>query len=595
MTGEEAGRSAEADFVEFAAAREGLAVRSATLVCDEPVLGERVALEAFTHLARNWSAAREEGPESVLRVELHRRAVAAVRDPVPDAPPDPPATHPGGATPAGVDVLTERRAAVRTALTRLTARQRSAAVQHWLEDRPEPEVARVLRTDPGVVHEDLRAVRAALAAADVRPVPGVDETHPRELLELVADELDEPPLAEEAWRRAVGARRTARRRAVLVGGVVVAAGAAATALLGRDEPARRTLRPSATPTPGAGRLTGVQVAGAAVYFAPPPDEEEGLPPYPDAAETALPGKLGPGTDFVLLSSAGSTASVRAVFLIRVGDDRYQPALFMPRQAPAPLLVPMAALHAVSDPAGNRTLPVGPRTIDSERHRLVFPQPGAVVVLEVRSARTFRFPVPDEHLTTAGWASDGRTIVATGSSGSWLVDSRTGEATATVIPVNAGWADVGATEAGPVVRGYSGRGQIVDVRSVDGPRVDVSGEAISTTEGWACRLTFFGSVEAMQNRVQGLFAVQRGLRPQPRILAATRAAGVQLGAYRPLAWGPRETVLFESRSNAATGRPVLRLLAWDVLEARLYRVASLDTPAYPVPGASDDPFTGAWAL
>jgi len=41
--------------------------------------------------------------------------------------------------------------------------------------------------------------------------------------------------------------------------------------------------------------------------------------------------------------------------------------------------------------------------------------------------------------------------------------------------------------------------------------------------------------------------------------------------------------------------VLRLLAWDVIEARLYQVAELDTPAYPAPGASDDLFTGAWAL
>jgi hypothetical protein len=381
---------------------------------------------------------------------------------------------------------------------------------------------------------------------------------------------------------------------VLAGGAVVAAGATALALRPSGTPVRP--RPSPTSPLAEGRLPEVPLAGATVHLAPAPDDEPSLPPYPDAAELALPERLGPGRDALeALSPAGTRASVRAVFLLRVDVDRYQPAVFLPRQTPAPLLVSMAPLRSTTDPDGNRGYPLGPRAIDADRHRVAFAQPGGVVVLELRSARAHRYPVPEEHLTGAGWANDGRTVVATGGKDNWLVDTRTGEVSSTILPVNAGFADLQALEGGTVVRGFSGRGTIVDTTSVDGPALEVQGSCVSNTEGWTCGAVYLGPVPSTGGRQQGLAAVQRDGRPRLRILAASTARGVMAEAYRPLGWGPRDTALLESLSTDESGRPVLRLLAWDVIEARLYRVATVTTPAYPADGASDDPFTGVWAL
>lgn len=583
MSGEEAGRAAaRAGFAEFASAHEGLAVRSAVLVCGDARTGERVALEALTAVARDWAVAREEGPEAALRRELHHRAVAAAEHHPPhdrDTEPTPGADDEG-------DAVEARRSAVRQALATLTPRQRSVAVLTWLEDRHSGDVASVVGRPLDEVHADLDTAEDALHAASVGAAG--DDARPWALLALVADEVEEPPLAAAAEDAAARSRRV-RRRGALLGGAVVVVGAAAAVALGGD-PEPPAPRPSPTTSEGDGRLTRLEVAGIGVYLAPV--DEELLPPYPDAPELALPGRLGPGPDrpLELLSAAGSSASVRAAFLVQVEPARYQPVLFLPRQTPDGLLVPMAPLRPTADTAGARGVPLGPRTIDTDRHRLVFPQPGAVVILEVRSARTFRIPVRDENLVTAGWAPDGHTVVATSSTGRWLVDTRRGTVVRAGGEVVPGWADIGVSGGRPMIRTFSGAGRLLSLRSLDGPEIDAYGEPISNIEGWACRATFFGASNATLGRMQGLMAAQSDVRPQPRILAAPNDA--PLFAYRPLGWGPRDTVLLESRSVGRDG-PVRRLLAWDVIEGRMYRVAELDAVARY--SADAQPFTGAWAL
>ncbi|QKE85169.1 hypothetical protein [Arthrobacter sp. NEB 688] len=590
MSGEEAGRAARAGFAEFASAHEGLAVRSAVIVCGDARTGERVALEALTAVALGWAAAREEGPESALRHELHRRALAAVER----RPQHGPATGPtpdddtdvAADADADADVVEVRRAAVRRALVGLTPRQRSVAVLTWLEDRHPGDVALVLDRPLTEVHADLAVAQDALEGAALGA--GGDDAHPWALLALVADEVDEPPVAVAAGE-AADRRRRVRRRGALLGGAALVAGVAGAFALGGD-PEAPAPRPRPTTSEGDGRLTRVDVAGIGVFLAPV--DESRLPLYPDAPELALPQRLGPGTDrpLELLSAAGSSASVRAAFLVQVEDGRYQPALFLPRQTPSSLLVPMAPLRPTADTAGAAGVPLGPRTIDTDRHRLVFPQPGAVVVLEVRSARTFRFPVRDENLVTAGWAPDGHTVVATSSTGRWLVDTRRSTVVRAGGEVVPGWADIGVSGGRPMIRTFSGAGRLLSLRSLDGPEVDTYGEAISNIEGWACRATFFGASNATLGRMQGLIAAQSDTRPQPRILAAPNDA--PLFAYRPLGWGPRDTVLLESRSTGPEGR-VRRVLAWDVIEGRMYRVAEVDPPRRDP--AAVQAFTGAWAL
>ena len=145
-----------------------------------------------------------------------------------------------------------------------------------------------------------------------------------------------------------------------------------------------------------------------------------------------------------------------------------------------------------------------------------------------------------------------------------------------------------------VRTFSGSGRITGARELTGPDLDAYGPSISNIEGWACRAAFFGAVPATRSRIQGLVAVQGDLRPSPRILAAARTAAVPLGSYRPLAWGPRDTVIFESRSvRGVFPRSATRVLAWDVIADRLYRVGEVDPPHRDAP--DEQGFTGVWAL
>lgn len=286
--------------------------------------------------------------------------------------------------------------------------------------------------------------------------------------------------------------------------------------------------------------------------------------------------------------------MRAVYLIQTGDDAYQPALSLPRQSAQVRLVAMAPLRPTGSGDGSSVPRLGPRTIDADRHRLVFAQPGAVVVLEVRSARTRRIPVDDDGLVDAGWATDGRTVVARSAENGWLVDSRSGEVTRASGEVHAGWADIAETAGRTSVRTFSGAGRVTGARELTGPDLDGYGPSISNIEGWACRAAFFGAVPATRSRIQGLVAVQGDLRPSPRILAAPRMTSVPLGSYRPLAWGPRDTVIFESRSvRGVFPRPATRVLAWDVIADRLYRVGEVDSAHRDAGG--DQAFTGTWAL
>ncbi|NHA68424.1 SigE family RNA polymerase sigma factor [Phycicoccus flavus] len=593
MTGEGAGPvDDEADFVDFAAACQGSALRAATLVTGDGTLGREVALDALRGIAADWGAARDEGPERRLRSAVLRRAVVVATDH--DDPVGPVRlSDEGDEDDDAVDEPEVRRAAVRAALAGLPPRTRAVAVSRWLEDRTDGETADHLGVEAAVVAADVDAARRALARADDRagPLPPEDD-RARDLLTLVADEVPEADLARPAWDAAVARRRTVRRRAALAGGVLVLGGAAG--LVAADRGTRRG--PAPAPSRSAAPLAGVRVQGAEVLYGPEPDDEESLPPYPDAAELGLRARLGPGADTPLeqLPSSGSSAPVAAVFLLRTGNDEYKPAVLLPARSPRPLVVPMAPLRPVDVPANGRGVPVGPDTIERDRHRLVFVQPDGLVVLEVRSTRTRRIPMPGARPERAGWAADGRTVVVTGSSRSWQVDSRTGVVRPTVVPVGPGWADIDLASGTPVVRGFSPRGEIVGVRSLDGPETEVSGFSASSPDGWACRLVRLGAPEVLGGRTEGLLAARRG-GGDTRVLAASTAPGVMPGAYRPLAWGPQATVVFESRSAGPTGRPVLRVLAWDLAASRLYLVGTLDTPAYPAPGFSDDPFTGVWTL
>ena len=145
---------------------------------------------------------------------------------------------------------------------------------------------------------------------------------------------------------------------------------------------------------------------------------------------------------------------------------------------------------------------------------------------------------------------------------------------------------------PLLRSFSAAGAYTGGRELRGPVIEVDGPTVSNTEAWASAHAYLGQTYAgAVGRSQGLLAVQGDLRPTPRILAATRSPAVPKGCYRPLAFGPQDVVILESRSFAGLSeRPTLRLLAWDVIGGRLSHVGEVG----PV-SANAGGFTGAYAL
>jgi hypothetical protein len=413
----------------------------------------------------------------------------------------------------------------------------------------------------------------------------------RELLELASDDVPDLDLAPEAWDEARRRNRMVVRRTVLGVGGVAAAGALGFVV--RDRNASPAPSPSTTTTATVsadGRMPTAQVGGVTVYLAPDPPDEALLPRYPDAARLKLPRHLGPA-DLAIRAELGPGGGVaeplRAVFLVVAEGGGYHPVLFAP-DAPFQVEVPSVR---VSQWEGVQSA-LGPRSISDDRHRVVIPQPGRVLVLDARDGSVVTIEVPDPTLSLAGWARDRTLVVVRGRDYGWLIDPRTGEIRKGRSAVNPDWADLSQGDAGAELRSFSGTGELTGIRLLLGAPVVPITTSVSNTEGWVAGGAFLpGVYQAAVERSQGLVAVHSDLPPKPRVLAATTGPLVPKGAYRALGWGPRDVVLFESRSERAGFQGIVRrVLAWDVNEGLLYQVADVDR-ASTVPGE----FSGTYAI
>ncbi|MFQ6173171.1 hypothetical protein ACK8HX_16320 [Oryzobacter sp. R7] len=423
----------------------------------------------------------------------------------------------------------------------------------------------------------------------------------RDLLELASDDVPEADLAEGAWRAARAEQRAVRRRVLLGAGAAAAAAAVTTVVLREaGEAGPPAGSPSASPAPSPTRLRTADVGGVTVHLAPPPGDESALPAYADAAVVGLGARIG-FTDAMQLPGLGpetgrpaNSASVRAVLLARLPErGLLMPVLHVPRaDGDRYLACPEVRLHPADPTETGQGMVLHPRAIRDDRLAVVFPQPSAVVVLDARTGVGRRIPVGDPGIRSAGWAKDGRTVVVHGAQADWLVDTETLAVTRAGDAVGAGWVDLVTTGEGSALRTFSAAGTLTGVRPLRGPVVEVDGPTVSNTEAWGAAHAYLGQTYAGAiGRSQGLLAVQGDLRPIPRLLAATRGPDVPKGCYRPLAFGPRDVVVLESRSfPGGADRPTLRLLAWDVIEGGLSFVGEVG-PVLPSVGG----FTGAYAL
>jgi len=416
----------------------------------------------------------------------------------------------------------------------------------------------------------------------------------RELLELASDDVPDLDLAPEAWKEAQRRNRMVVRRTVLGVGGVAAAGALGFVVRERSSaPAPAPSGPVRATVAADGQLPTAQVEGVTVYLAPDPPDEAFLPRYPDAARLKIPRHLGPADPAIraeLGPGGGVAEPLRAAFLVVAEGGGHHLVLFAPD---APFQVEVPGLR-VDQAAGNGVNAVlGPRSISDDRHRLVLPQPGRVVVLDVRDGTVDTIEVPDPTLLMAGWARDRTTVVARGRFDGWLIDSRTHAVRPATGAVNPDWADLAQGDREPAqLRTFSGSGELTGGRALLGAAVVPDTASVSNTEGWVAGGVFLpGAYQSAIGRSQGLVAVHSDLPPTPRVLAATPGPLVPAGAYRALTWAPRDVVLFESRSERAGFQGLVRrVLAWDVNEGVLYQVADVDRAAT-TPGE----FSGTYAL
>ena len=420
----------------------------------------------------------------------------------------------------------------------------------------------------------------------------------RELLELASDDVREPDLGSEAWETASRQRRTVRRRAVLAGGAAVAA---VSVLVVRERASAPTGADDALGVRRDLPLPTAVVGGVTVDLAPSPTDELTLPRYPFADELGLADTIG-FDDALRMPKLGASSgrpqnadSVRAVLLAWTARATGMvPVLYAPaRSAGEEYLVCAGAPLVRADP--NRSgegLVLDPRAIHVDRRSVVFPQPGEVVVLEARGGTALRIPVPDATLHRAGWARDGRTVIALGLERSWLVDTRDRSVRLADRPALPGRFDLHTEGAATSLSPVSASGERTATTPLGGAVLAVKGPTVGTSGGWAAAQASLGQtyVGAI-SRTQGVVAVHADRPADPRVLAATRGPGVPPGALRPVLWVREDVLVLESRSfPGASAVPVLRLLAWHVPRGRLYRVGVVG-PVNPNEGG----FTGAYAL
>ena len=392
------------------------------------------------------------------------------------------------------------------------------------------------------------------------------------LLETATEHLPEPDLAERAWVLALAEQQ--RRRRIWAGtvGAVAAAGLAVTAA-GLGGSSCRTPAPDVSSSTTS--ATGTLADGTAYAQMPLEGNESQLRHF----DSGLPSVIDPHAPATRISALKSPVAAVAAVYLRSDGENFHPVVVT--SVGEQVLVDTLTLVTVQDKDGN-TLPLlGPRALDG-RYAIV-PQPGQVVRLDLQTGVYASYPVPSQHLESAGWAADHSTIVARADDQTWIVD-----------PWNYG---VRARAAGPaaypglfrishedttpsrllVTRqnhdSQPGRGDFVNA-----PVTGTWGETINT-EQWAATGAFFD--QDLTSRVirlgngpvyQGLVAVDIESR-KARVLLAPENPDGQVGRIKGcctvLGWADGKTVLFQSVGSHGSW-----VLAWNVITGEVFETSRI---------------------
>ncbi len=154
-------------FIAFVGSRQHALLRFAYLLTGDHHLAEDLLQGALTKLAARWERVRNGNPEAFVRTVLYRDSVSwwrkHRRERVGASAPD--AGTPDATT--GVD----SRLLLRSALARLTAKQRAVVVLRFYEDLSEAQIADLLGVTVGTVksqtHVALRRLRDECGELDL--------------------------------------------------------------------------------------------------------------------------------------------------------------------------------------------------------------------------------------------------------------------------------------------------------------------------------------------------------------------------------------------------------------------------------------------
>lgn len=414
-----------------------------------------------------------------------------------------------------------------------------------------------------------------------------------ELLRDTARAVDDTDLLDRV-EAAVSAHRRRVRRRWAAGLAATALGAAAVAVLAPSGVV--TPRPAPDPalrqTPLApdGRLVGTSLGAVGIFEAPPPSGQATLPVYPERGAVALPERLGFDPRDTLPRLQPQSLPVRAL-LGRWRSGKIVPVAYIPGAEEPYVELP---LEVEPDPM-HGTLRLGPHSIDAAGHRVLLIQGRDVVIVDTRAASVTEVPVDlgrrgEDPIECAQWTPVSEHIEVVSSTARVLVDP----ATRTVTPLapaavcSAGWRTLTTDSTGAALVSLDAARAVISERRLPGPVSDMWSSRVENIEAWVA-----GGVFLDQGRVpgyQGILAVQEDSVLRPKILMATDAPGVQKGTFVALGWGPRDVLLLSAATSQRPDTVDRRVLAWDVIEDRLYQVGTI-APS----GSGEGDFTGDLAL
>ncbi len=271
-----------------------------------------------------------------------------------------------------------------------------------------------------------------------------------DLLEAASAHVREVDFAERAWEQAELTRTRTRR--TVVGGVAAAAAVVAVvgAWVAGTGPAPAPANPAPTTTSSAAAAQWLLAPDGTRYVVGPAPGTEADQPHLTATAAGQPDRVDPGAARRPLSEVVTDPSWRggdmpaALFLAAADGSPYADASAFTAvlaRTDGSLVDLGLRLTWVRDASGERSVPLSAGSLNGRW--AAFPQPGAVVLVDLSSARTTRLSVPSQAVEQVRWT--GTRLVAAGADGAWQFDPASGDTTAERLP-----------------SGYTGAPDVVDV-------------------------------------------------------------------------------------------------------------------------------------